>query len=571
MPKIVDYIGDNPLLVSEWNCEKNGGTPEETSYQFNKKYFWICSSCHHEWETLVNTRRAGRNCPECGKRKRAKARSLTAAKKNNFKIKFPQIAEEWNHKKNNGLNPEDFSASSNEFVWWSCAACGNEWEATINHRTNGTGCPECAKKERGKKTTQRAAAANNFAVLRKDLVKEWHKTKNGDLKPEDVSLKCNKKVWWQCSFCDNEWQATINDRSSGSGCLRCSKAQTSFAENLVYFYVLKAFPDAIHRYRKEYEFDIYIPSVSTAIEYDGAYYHLKEKVAKRETEKDLYCMENGIKMIRFRSPNLKDTVSSIRITCQEHQLERGIKQLFEILNVENHPNIDIDRDTLEVKKLYRQSIEENSISKKSPRLLKEWHYAKNEGLTPISVPAYANYKVWWLCSLCGFEWQSIPSHRSGGEGCPACSNKAVFPGKTDLATVYPDLIKEWDYEKNSISPTQVACKSNKKYWWKCVKYGHSWETTVTDRTSDQTGCPFCANRKILVGFNDLSTTHPQIAKQWHYEKNGTLTPEKVTYGSSKKVWWICAACGNEWQAVIYSRSAGRGCSICTQNKLKKEK
>ena len=50
--------------------------------------------------------------------------------------------------------------------------------------------------------------------------------------------------------------------------------------------------------------------------------------------------------------------------------------------------------------------------------------------------------------------------------------------------------------------------------------------------------------KLVVGENDLQTVHPELAKEWDYSKNGELTPEKVTFSSSKKVWWK-GKCGHE--------------------------
>ncbi|MCR5635201.1 MAG: zinc-ribbon domain-containing protein [Lachnospiraceae bacterium] len=34
--------------------------------------------------------------------------------------------------------------------------------------------------------------------------------------------------------------------------------------------------------------------------------------------------------------------------------------------------------------------------------------------------------------------------------------------------------------------------------------------------------------------NSLAVKYPEIAKEWDYEKNGELTPEKVAHGSIKK-------------------------------------
>ena len=68
---------------------------------------------------------------------------------------------------------------------------------------------------------------------------------------------------------------------------------------------------------------------------------------------------------------------------------------------------------------------------------------------------------------------------------------------------------------------------------------------------------------MLTGFNDLATREPLLAKQWHPKLNGSLTPEMVTPGSHRKVWWQCPD-GHVWRAVIYSRSGPKrsGCPVC---------
>ena len=66
----------------------------------------------------------------------------------------------------------------------------------------------------------------------------------------------------------------------------------------------------------------------------------------------------------------------------------------------------------------------------------------------------------------------------------------------------------------------------------------------------------------MEGVNDLATTHPEIAAEWDYERNGGLNPTNVVAGSSKRVWWRCPE-GHAWQAIIYRRKAGGGsCPVC---------
>ena len=79
------------------------------------------------------------------------------------------------------------------------------------------------------------------------------------------------------------------------------------------------------------------------------------------------------------------------------------------------------------------------------------------------------------------------------------------------------------------------------------------------------GCPYCSGNKVLVGFNDLYTTHPELATQWHPTRNKNLTVFDVSAGSNRKVWWL-GKCGHEWQSVICSRASGCGCSACNEER-----
>ena len=103
---------------------------------------------------------------------------------------------------------------------------------------------------------------------------------------------------------------------------------------------------------------------------------------------------------------------------------------------------------------------------------------------------------------------------------------------------------------------------NRKVWWQC-ELGHVYQAAVSARTNAGSGCPYCAGKKVLPGFNDLATREPKVAAQWHPTLNGTLTPEMVTAGSHKKVWWQCYE-GHVWQTVICARTGSQknGCPVC---------
>ena len=124
------------------------------------------------------------------------------------------------------------------------------------------------------------------------------------------------------------------------------------------------------------------------------------------------------------------------------------------------------------------------------------------------------------------------------------------------------LMAEWDWEKNNkigYDPQKVTCGSDKKVWWHCEK-GHRWEMSISQRTRGQ-GCPYCSNNKVWAGYNDLATTHPEVAAHWDIDKN-TISPQSVTYGSYMLVWWKCFN-GHSFQKRISKMVKNLSCPICS--------
>ena len=130
----------NPTLAKEWNYEKNNGLrPDAFTVSSGQKVWWRCSK-GHEWQAAIAHRNNGRGCPYCSGRYVIKG-------ENDLQTVNPILAKEWNYEKNNGLTPVDVMPNSGKKVWWKCSN-GHEWQATIDHRNKGTGCPQCAKEKR---------------------------------------------------------------------------------------------------------------------------------------------------------------------------------------------------------------------------------------------------------------------------------------------------------------------------------------------------------------------------------------------------------------------------------------
>ncbi|MDB4377297.1 zinc-ribbon domain-containing protein, partial [Akkermansiaceae bacterium] len=161
-------------------------------------------------------------------------------------------------------------------------------------------------------------------------------------------------------------------------------------------------------------------------------------------------------------------------------------------------------------------------------------------------------------------WEDKLINRKNGRTCPFCSIHSVSIQKR-----YPELAKQWDFEKNGeMTPLNTPFGYGKAVWWKCSKGDdHVWKATPNSRTKQKsgcsTGCPICSGRKV-VSSNCLANTNPKLALEWNHLLNKKLTPYQVTSGSGKKVWWKCPK-GNDhiWEATVLNRSNGLGCPFCT--------
>lgn len=193
----------------------------------------------------------------------------------------------------------------------------------------------------------------------------------------------------------------------------------------------------------------------------------------------------------------------------------------------------------------------NDLATTHPHLFEQW----DDDIDPVTVHHGNSTKVWWKCSH-GHRWQAAVHTRSR-TGCPYCSGLKPIVGETDLDTTHPDLVSQW-HPDNATLPTEVSAGSTKRITWVC-DLEHTWEASVDNR-SKGTGCPVCAGRKIVIGFNDLATTHPQLIADW---AEPTLSPTEVISGSGKKVSWRCSK-GHEWVASVVKRAhSGQGCPVCS--------
>lgn len=141
--------------------------------------------------------------------------------------------------------------------------------------------------------------------------------------------------------------------------------------------------------------------------------------------------------------------------------------------------------------------------------------------------------------------------------------------KTPLSVRRPDLARDWHPTKNGLlTLDQCAANSTQSVWWQCHQNPqHVWRASVKSRYSKRTGCRRCSlatrawNNESFQA-RTLSRKSPELAATWHPTKNGTLTPDDVTYNSRQRVWWQCPSNPEHvWDTTVNNRQRSN-CPFC---------
>jgi len=346
------------------------------------------------------------------------------------------------------------------------------------------------------------------------LLNEWDYTKNNcDI--SDVSIGSSKDFWWICSLGHN-FEANVYDRYSlGYDCSVCAGK-----------IVVAGFNDLLSNN----------PVVASEWNY--------------KKNDDL-------------SPDMVTTVSGKKVwwVCSKdntHEWEAKISARTNKTTSTGCPYCTNQRVV----------VGKNDLQTNFPKIAEEWDYEKNNELKSNQVFSNSNKEIWWIGKDCGHSWKSRISDRMlNSYGCPYCSGKRVLKGFNDLRTTHVDLVKEWDNELNNESFEECSSGSHKKVFWKCFE-NHSWSASIKDRVRGN-NCPVCSGRKLVVGVNDLATVNPDLALEWDYDKNGDLTPQNVTAGADRKIWWKCEK-EHSWISGLTSRNYYQtSCPMCSHSGVSK--
>ncbi|MBO6158637.1 MAG: zinc-ribbon domain-containing protein [Firmicutes bacterium] len=162
----------------------------------------------------------------------------------------------------------------------------------------------------------------------------------------------------------------------------------------------------------------------------------------------------------------------------------------------------------------------------------------------------------------------VKDRKVGDDSCPYCAGKKILTGFNDLQTVNPQLAKEWS-PNNEFSASRALPTLLRTALWICPDCNGEYPYPVKDRKVGDDSCPYCAGKKILKGYNDLQTTHPELMCEWSEIDNAlqNFWPDEITEHSSISVWWVCKDCGYKYKMsprdkLIYAMRHQISCSRC---------
>ena len=274
------------------------------------------------------------------------------------------------------------------------------------------------------------------------LQQQWDYTANVHLGNINIKPHTHRKVWWTCDQCPDghlhSWEATVSNRTSGTGCPQCSS----------------------HKVCKHNSLATKAPRVAAQWDYEANVATPDSVLAQSDHPGAWQCDVCGDKWKATSHARVCKNKAGCP-TCGAHA--RAKKKV-------KHPTFAECQDP------------------HCKACLAEWDHERNapEQNFPHNTRLRSHKHIFWLCNKCPVgqqhSWSAMPSNRTGRSklGCPFCAGQAGCKCNS-LQALYPDIAAEWDYSKNQGKPSDYTARSNCPVWWVSSRHG-SWEQRVDSRT-----------------------------------------------------------------------------------------
>ncbi len=320
---------------------------------------------------------------------------------------------------------------------------------------------------------------------------------------------------WECLCTCGRTKVVLESNLKAYKSLTCGLCsnRVSIPEKAIVFYLQQCFDEVIENYRPDFlmgkEIDIYIPSIKLGIEYDGVRWH---KDAEGDIEKNKILFSSGINVVRIREPG-----------CP--------------------------------------SLDDSSVCIITPKT--------TTNATHMTVPI--KQLLSYISKTYGTK--TVTDIDCNRDNADICKSIVYYNEEKSLLSLFPEIAKEWDYDKNfPLTPDKVAAHSGRKVWWVCEN-GHSYSSVISSKTGgEKCACPVCSGKGsgaykngVYIGLHSLGKERPEIAIDFNEVKN-VVSAFEIAVSSNKKIWWKCHECGHEWQTKLNNRtsSLNTGCPACAR-------
>ena len=406
------------------------------------------------------------------------------------------------------------------------------------------------------------------------IANEWNYKRN-IIAPEKVTYGSKQKVWWKCKK-NHEWEAVVKSRTiNGNNCPYCGKKIASPEYNLQKLYprIVKYWDTSKNSVSPK---DV-LPNTAKKFwwkcEKNHSWEIQPQSYIRYSQIKDNFCPFCS-KRLPSKTYNLKTEYPKVAKEWDykknklkpQNYLPGSRVNVFWVCSKKHEWDAIIGNRTISANGCPYCSNQRlgygNDLKTKFPKIAKEWDYKKNND-RPEDIIAGTNQYRYWICEY-KHEWKAQVNNRTVGKtGCPYCTNKKVGYGN-DLKSLYPKLIKEWDFEKNTKNPEDLRPGSKYRANWICKKK-HKFEMPVLERTSLNRDCLICS-RAIASSEYNFKTEYPQIAKEWNYSMNKDRPEDFLPY-VDKKRWFICKK-DHSYKTTIAHRTKDKSqCPYCTNKKV----
>ncbi|MBQ6848572.1 MAG: zinc-ribbon domain-containing protein [Clostridia bacterium] len=507
------YVSNNAQLMAEWDWEKNADfDPTKITCGSGKKVWWKCPRGHSYQKIVYKKVSRAKSCPVCSGHK-------TVAGVNDFATHYPELAEEWHPTKNGELTPFAISQKNGRKVWWKCQL-GHEWQATPRDRvTDHTGCPYC--KSRLLTSFPEQAVYYYVKKIHPDAINRYKEVFNNGMELDIYIPTLRIGIEYDGANWHRTEDAHRKEREKYSICQKENIKLFRIKEHSVHWDDVADTIFYIDNRRNIKELSVIIQTIIDSLDPDSNMwtrqnpYQLHSRFVVdlerdgNEIREFLTAIPNSIADLRpdlveewHPTLNGKLTPNMFSVNsndCAWWQCKTcGHEWRTIIISRGSKKNSGCPEcSKIRRGKTFTQSkvAERGSLAENNPSLAAEWHPTRNGDLKPTDITEKRFKNVWWLCPTCNYEWEASPNNRSKGVGCPCCSGRVPKIGVNDFQTLFPEISKEWNYEKNNgLQPYQFLPKSGKKMWWKCSACGNEWETIIRNRANGH-GCPKCAHKK----------------------------------------------------------------------------